>query len=77
VFQSPTIAKLSASIYERQTESEADEELAALLAEIESMSDEEAQQRLTQEIKKGGLRGQALKLALLATGALQILSEAL
>ncbi|HEX9629345.1 MAG TPA: phosphopantetheine-binding protein, partial [Pyrinomonadaceae bacterium] len=77
VFQSPTIARLAALIYERQTESEADEELASLLAEIENLSDEEAQQRLTQEIGKGGLRAQALKMALIATGALQILSDAL
>jgi len=77
VFQSPTIARLAALIYERQTESEADEELASLLAEIENLSDEEAQQRLTQEIGKGGLRAQALKMALIATGALQVLSDAL
>lgn len=77
VFQSPTIAKLAALIYERQTETEADEELAALLAELEQMSDEEAQQRLSQEISKGGLRAQALKMALITTGALQILSDAL
>src|SRR6266404_1011572 len=77
VFQSPTIARLAALIYERQTENEADEELASLLAEIENLSDEEAQQRLTQEIGKGGLRAQALKMALIATGALQILSDAL
>ena len=77
VFQSPTIARLAALIYERQTESEADEELALLLAEIQNLSDEEAQQRLTLEIQKGGLRAQALKMALVATGAVQILSEAL
>ena len=77
VFQSPTIAKLAALIYERRTAKEGDEELALLLAELESLSDEEAQQRLTQEIRKGGLRAQALKMALLATGALQALAEAL
>jgi hypothetical protein len=77
VFQSPTIARLAALIYERQTESEGDDELTSLLAEIENMSDEEAQQRLTQEIAKGGLRAQALKMALAATGVMQILAEAL
>lgn len=77
VFQSPTIARLAALIYQRQTENEADDELASLLEEIGSMSDEEAQQRLTQEIAKGGLRAQALKMALITTGALQILSDAL
>jgi hypothetical protein len=68
---------LAAMIYQRQTQNEADEELASLLAEIESMSDEEAQQRLTQEINKGSLRAQALKMALVTTGSLQILSDAL
>jgi amino acid adenylation domain-containing protein len=77
VFRSPTIAKLAALIYERQTENEADDELALLLAEIENMSDEEAQQRVTQEISKGGLRAQALKMALVTSGALQMLAEAL
>jgi acyl carrier protein len=77
VFQSPTIAKLSELIYERQTDNEADEELASLLAEIENLSDEEAQQRLTQEIGKGGMRAQALKMALIAGGAVQLLADVL
>jgi amino acid adenylation domain-containing protein len=77
VFQSPTIARLAALIYERQTESEADDELASLLAEIVNLSDEEAHQRLTQEIGKGGLRAQALKLALIASGAVQLLADVL
>ncbi len=77
VFQAPTIAKLAALICERQAGNEAEEDLASLLAEIESMTDEQAEQRLTQEISKGGLRAQALKVALLTTGALQILSDVL
>jgi acyl carrier protein len=77
VFQSPTIAKLSALVYERQTESEADDDLASLLAEIMELSDEEAQQRLTTEIGKGGLRARALKLAIIASGAVQLLADAL
>jgi amino acid adenylation domain-containing protein len=77
VFQAPTIAKLAALIYERQTAGEADDELSLLLAEIVNLSDEEAQQRLTQEMKKGGLRAQALKMALIASGAVQLLVEAL
>lgn len=77
VFQSPTIARLAALIYERQTDNEADEELASLLAEIENLSDEEAQQRLTKEMGKGGLRAQALKMALTASGAIQLLADAL
>ncbi|MEO7970848.1 MAG: amino acid adenylation domain-containing protein [bacterium] len=75
VFQSPTIAKLAALVYERQTENEADDELTSLLAEVMNLSDEEAQQRLTKEIGKGGLRAQALKLALIASGAVQLLAE--
>lgn len=79
VFQSPTIARLAAVIYERQTAGEAEDELAALLAEIESMSDEEAQQRFAEELSKGGSRAQVLKLALMTTGAtaLEILASAL
>jgi amino acid adenylation domain-containing protein len=79
VFQSPTIARLAALIYQRQTEEEAEEELASLLAEIENMSDEEAQQKFAEELAKGGSRAQALKLALMATGtaALEILSNTL
>ncbi|HEX3282865.1 MAG TPA: amino acid adenylation domain-containing protein, partial [Pyrinomonadaceae bacterium] len=77
VFQSPTIAKLAALIYERQTESEADEDLASLLSEIMNLSDEEAQQRLTAEIGKGGLRARALKMAIIASGAMQLLADAL
>jgi len=75
VFQSPTIAKLAALIYERQTASEADDELSLLLAEIVNLSDEEAQQRLSQEMRKGGLRAQALKMALIASGAVQLLTS--
>jgi amino acid adenylation domain-containing protein len=79
VFQSPTIARLAALIYQRQTEEEAEDELASLLAEIEKMSDEEAQQKFAEELSKGGSRAQALKLALMATGtaALEILSNTL
>jgi amino acid adenylation domain-containing protein len=77
VFQSPTIAKLAALIYERQTESEADDDLASLLEEIMNLSDEEAQQRLTTEIGKGGLRARALKMAIIASGAVQLLADAL
>jgi acyl carrier protein len=79
VFQSPTIARLAALIYQRQTEEEADDALATLLAEIENMSDEEAQQKFAEELARGGSRAQALKLALMATGtaALEILSNTL
>jgi surfactin family lipopeptide synthetase C len=79
VFQSPTIARMTELIYQRQTEDEADDELASLLAELESLSDEEAQERVTAEMAKGGSRAQALKLAIVAAGsaALEILSSTL
>ena len=75
VFQSPTIARLAELIYQRQTEGEAEDELASLLAEIENLSEEEAQQKVAEELAKGGSRAQAVKLAMVATGsaALQIL----
>ncbi len=79
VFQSPTVERLAALIYQRQTESEAEEELSVLLAELEALSDTEAQQRLEQLLVSGGSLAHALKLAL-ATGtcaALEILSYTL
>ena len=79
VFQSPTVERLAALIYQRQTESEAEEELGVLLAELEALSDTEAQQRLEQLLATGGSLAHALKLAL-ATGtcaALEILSYTL
>jgi acyl carrier protein len=79
VFQSPTVAKQAELIYQRQTENEEDEELAKLLAEMENLSDEEVQQKLAEEIARGGARAHVLKLALLATGsaALEISGSAL
>lgn len=79
VFQSPTVERLTQVIYQRQTESEAEEELGALLAELETLSDEEAQKRLERLVKNGGSLANALKLAV-ATGtyaALEILSYTL
>ena len=79
VFQAPTIARLGEVIYQRQTEAEGEDDLASLLAELTSLSDEEAQQRLAAEVGKGGTLAQALKVAL-ATGtfaALEILSYTL
>lgn len=79
VFQSPTVERLAALVYQRQTESEAEEELGVLLAELEALSDTEAQQRLEQLLANGGSLAHALKLAL-ATGtcaALEILSYTL
>jgi amino acid adenylation domain-containing protein len=77
IFQSPTIARLAALINQRQAEEAGEDDLAALLAEIENMSDEEAQQRFAEELAKGGSLAQALKLALVTTGtsAVEILSS--
>jgi len=76
VFQSPTIERLTEVIYQRQAESAAEEELSVLLAELQNLSDDEAQKRLEQLISSGGTIAHALKLAV-ATGtcaALEILS---
>jgi amino acid adenylation domain-containing protein len=79
VFQSPTVERLTQVIYQRQTESAAEEELSALLEELQTLSDEEAQKRLEQLVRNGGSLATALKLAV-ATGtyaALEILSYTL
>ncbi|HEV2828701.1 MAG TPA: amino acid adenylation domain-containing protein [Pyrinomonadaceae bacterium] len=76
VFRSPTIERLTEVIYQRQTESAAEEELSVLLAELQNLSEDEAQERLEQLISNGGSLAQTLKLAV-ATGtcaALEILS---
>jgi len=49
LFETPTIAGLAESIYELQTDATADEELAAMLAELSQISEEEAQQRVASE----------------------------
>jgi amino acid adenylation domain-containing protein len=79
VFQSPTVERLAQVVYQRQTESAAEEELSVLLTELQTLSDAEAQQRLEQLLSKGGSLAHTLKLAL-ATGtcaALEILSYTL
>ena len=76
VFQSPTVERLTEVIYQRQTESAAEEELSVLLAELQNLSEDEAQQRLEHLINNGGSLAQTLKVAV-ATGtcaALEILS---
>ncbi len=52
VFQSPTIASLAELIYQRQTEDEAEDDLVSLLAELQSLSDEEAELTLVQELRQ-------------------------
>jgi amino acid adenylation domain-containing protein len=52
VFQSPTIASLAALIYQRQTEEEPDDDLGSLLAELQSLSDEEAALTLAEELRQ-------------------------
>lgn len=46
LFETPTIGGLAEAIYEMQTAETEDDELAAMLAELEHLSDEEAQQRV-------------------------------
>lgn len=53
LFESPTVADMAAVIVENMARNAGDEELALMLAELESLSDEEAQERLGDEESKG------------------------
>jgi hypothetical protein len=77
IFQSPTVARLAALIYERETQVEDDGNLASLLAEIENMSDEDAEKTFAEESARKHLRLQTLKSTAIATGtaALEILTN--
>lgn len=52
VFQAPTIATLAELLYPRTVKEEPHAELAKLLAELESLSDEEAQRRFDHEMQR-------------------------
>jgi len=52
VFQAPTIASLAELLYPRTVKEEPHAELAKLLAELESLSDEEAQSRFNHEMHR-------------------------
>ncbi|HEV2828702.1 MAG TPA: amino acid adenylation domain-containing protein [Pyrinomonadaceae bacterium] len=49
IFETPTIAGLAEAIYEIETSETEDDELAAMLAELNQLSEEEAQQRVANE----------------------------
>jgi amino acid adenylation domain-containing protein len=51
LFQAPTIASLAALLFPRGAEHEPEDELAALLGELASLTDEEAQLRFDHEIR--------------------------
>jgi hypothetical protein len=51
LFQAPTIASLAALLFPRGAEHEPEDELAALLGELASLTDEEAQLRFDREIR--------------------------
>ncbi len=51
LFESPTVADMAVVITENMAKKVGDEELALMLAELESISDEEARQRLADESK--------------------------
>ena len=51
LFDSPTVADMAVVITENMAKKAGDEELARMLAELESLSDEEARQRLADESK--------------------------
>jgi hypothetical protein len=53
LFQAPTIASLAALLFPRGAQHEAEDELAVLLGELASLTDEEAQLRFDHEIKVG------------------------
>ena len=51
IFQAPTIAVLAELIYQRQAEAEKNSDLISLLSELQSLSDEQAKQRLAEELE--------------------------
>jgi amino acid adenylation domain-containing protein len=55
VFQAPTIASLAELLSPRAMQREPDDDLAKLLAELEGLSDEEAQRRFEQESQTSGI----------------------
>ncbi|MEE9569909.1 MAG: phosphopantetheine-binding protein [Candidatus Binatia bacterium] len=52
LFESPTVANMAVVITENMAKKAGDEELALMLAELESLSDEEARKRLADEEAK-------------------------
>lgn len=54
VFQAPTVASLAELLYPRAMQQESEDELAALLEELASLSDEEAQRRFDHESQTSG-----------------------
>ena len=49
IFETPTVAGMSEAIYDTQTNETEDDELAAMLAELSELSDEEAEQQFAEE----------------------------
>lgn len=49
IFETPNVAGLAAAIYEMQTAETEDDELAAMLAELSQLSEEEAQRKFAEE----------------------------
>ena len=52
LFESPTVADMAMVIMENMAKKSGDEELARMLAELESISDEEARKQLADEETK-------------------------
>ena len=52
IFETPHVAGLAAAIYEMQTAETGEEELAAMLAELSQLSEEEAQRKFAEESKQ-------------------------
>ena len=49
IFETPNVAGLAAAIYEMQTAETQDDELAAMLAELSQLSEEEAKRKFAEE----------------------------
>src|SRR2546430_8016525 len=55
IFTAPTVADLAEMIYQRETARQQRDELFSLLSELEQLTDDEAQRRLSEQMKSVGV----------------------
>lgn len=55
IFTAPTVADLAEMIYQRETERQQRDELFSLLSELDQLTDDEAQRRLSEQMKSAGV----------------------
>ena len=55
IFTAPTVSELAEMIYHRETERQQRDELFSLLSELEQLTDDEAQRRLSEQMKSAGV----------------------